>query len=152
MKNYIYKLVVLVGFMGLLLVSCNNSPKAKEGELEDAKEDVVQAEADLEQSKLDSVTDYNTFRTSIELKLDENQRLIDEMKVTINNSKDSNKAMYEKELAKLEEKNEQLKVKLQDYDQQGTSEKWELFKVEFNNDMDDLGKSISNMAARNMKK
>ena len=45
-----------------------------------------------------------------------------------------------------------LKAKLQDYDQQGTSEKWELFKVEFNNDMDDLGKSISNMAARNMKK
>lgn len=152
MKKNILKLVVLMSFMGLLLVSCNNSPKAKEGELENAQEDVVDAEAALQQSKLDSVSDYNTFKSSIELKLDENQRQIDDMKATINASKDSNKAMYTEQLAKLEEKNEELKAKLQDYDQQGTSEKWELFKVEFNNDMDDLGKSISNMAARNMKK
>lgn len=141
-----------MSFMSLLLVSCNNSPKAKEGELENAQEDVVDAEAALQQSKLDSVSDYNTFKASIELKLVENQRQIDELKATIIDSKDSNKLMYSKQLVKLEEKNEELKTKLQDYDQQGTSEKWELFKVEFNKDMDDLGKSISNIAARNMKK
>jgi hypothetical protein len=141
-----------MSFTILFLVGCNNSPKAKEGELENAKEDVVDAEAALQQSKLDSVSDYNTFRTSIETKLVENQRQIDEQKATINASKDSNKAMYTEQLAKLEEKNEKLKAKLQDYDQQGTSEKWELFKVEVNKDMDDLGKSISNMADRNMKK
>ena len=152
MKKYILKLVVLMSFMSLLLVSCNNSPKAKEGELENAQEDVVDAEAALQQSKLDSVSDYNTFKASIELKLVENQRQIDELKATIIDSKDSNKLMYSKQLVKLEEKNEELKTKLQDYDQQGTSEKWELFKVEFNKDMDDLGKSISNIAARNMKK
>jgi len=140
-----------MSFTILFLVGCNNSPKAKEGELENAKEDVVDAEAALQQSKLDSVSDYNTFRTSIETKLVENQRQIDEQKATINASKDSNKAMYTEQLAKLEEKNEKLKAKLQDYDQQGTSEKWELFKVEVNKDIDDLGKSISNMAARNMK-
>lgn len=151
MKKHILKLVVLMSFMGLLLVSCNNSPKAKEGELENAQEDVVDAEAALQQSKLDSVADYNTFKSSIELKLDENQRQIEEMKVTINASKDSNKAMYEEQLAKLEAKNAALKAKIQNYEQ-GPAEEWELFKVEFNNDMDDLGKSISNMAARNMKK
>ncbi len=152
MKNSIYKFMFFMSFTILFLVGCNNSPKAKEGELENAKEDVVDAEAALQQSKLDSVSDYNTFRTSIETKLVENQRQIDEQKATINASKDSNKAMYTEQLAKLEEKNEKLKAKLQDYDQQGTSEKWELFKVEVNKDMDDLGKSISNMADRNMKK
>jgi predicted RNase H-like nuclease (RuvC/YqgF family) len=152
MKNYILKSITLMSFLGLLLVGCNNTPKAKEGELEDAKEDVVQAESDLQQSKLDSVSDYTTFKTSIDLKLDENERQIAAMKATINSSKDSNKPEYEKQLAQLEEKNTKLKTKIQDYDQQGTSEKWELFKVEFNKDMDDLGKSISNMADRNMKK
>lgn len=152
MKNYILKFVVLMSFISFLVVSCNNSPKAKAGELENAQEDVVEAENALQQSKIDSVSDYNTYKESIELKLDENQRLISEMKITINASNDSNKAKYEKQLAKLEEKNEELKDKLQNYDQQGTSEKWELFKVEVNKDMDELGKSISNMADRNMKK
>ncbi|WP_298393556.1 hypothetical protein [Flavobacterium sp.] len=151
MKNYIYKLMVFTSIAALLFVGCNNSPKDKEVDLENAKEDVTDAEAALQQSKLDSVADYNSFKESIALKLDENQRQIDEMKVTINASKDSNKAMYEKELAKLEEKNATLKAKIQNYEQ-GPAEEWELFKQEFNNDMDDLGKSISTMAQRNMKK
>ncbi len=143
--------MVFTSIAALLFVGCNNSPKDKEVDLENAKEDVTDAEAALQQSKLDSVADYNSFKESIALKLDENQRQIDEMKVTINASKDSNKAMYEKELAKLEEKNATLKAKIQNYEQ-GPAEEWELFKQEFNNDMDDLGKSISTMAQRNMKK
>ncbi|WP_298121047.1 hypothetical protein [Flavobacterium sp.] len=152
MKNYILKLTFVLSLVCLFIVSCNNSPKAKETKLENEMEDVVDAQVALQQSKLDSVSDYVAFKESIELKIDENQRQIDEMVITINASKDSNKAMYIKQLAKLEEKNGELKTRLQDYDQQGSSEKWELFKVAFNNDMDDLGKSISNMAARNMKK
>jgi hypothetical protein len=151
MKNYIYKFTFFICFTSLVLVSCNNSPKAKEGELESAQEDVFDAEVALQQSKLDSVSDYNSFKTSIEVKLTENQRQIDELKTTLKESKETNKAMYDNQLAKLDEKNIQLQAKLDDYDQQGTSEKWELFKVEVNKDMDDLGKSISNMAARNMK-
>ena len=52
---------------------------------------------------------------------------------------------------KLEMKNAELKHKIEDY-KQGPEQKWELFKIDFNKDVDDLGKSISNMAERNMKK
>lgn len=115
------------------------------------QEDVIDAKVALQQSKLDSINDYNTFKNSIELKIDENQKQINEIAIKVDRSNDKNRAANVKELAKLEEKNEELKAKLNEYDQQGTAEKWELFKVEVNNDIDELGKSISNMAERNMK-
>jgi hypothetical protein len=151
MKKYILKSILLTAIASLMLVGCNNSPKEKEVELEDAQEDVIDAKVALQQSKLDSINDYNTFKNSIELKIDENQKQINEIAIKVDRSNDKNRAANVKELAKLEEKNQELKTKLNEYDQQGTAEKWELFKVEVNNDIDELGKSISNMAERNMK-
>jgi hypothetical protein len=43
-----------------------------------------------------------------------------------------------------------LKLKIENY-KQGPTEKWELFKVDFNNELNDLGESISNTAKNNMK-
>lgn len=151
MKKYILKSILLTAIASLMLVGCNNSPKEKEVELEDAQEDVIDAKVALQQSKLDSINDYNTFKKSIELKIDENQKQINEIAIKVDRSNDKNRAANVKELAKLEEKNQELKTKLNEYNQQGTAEKWELFKVEVNNDIDELGKSISNMAERNMK-
>ena len=65
--------------------------------------------------------------------------------------KEAQKAENLKELIRLEEKNNSLKAKLRDYED-GPSDKWEVFKIEFNKEMDELGKSISTMAERNMKK
>lgn len=151
MKKYILKSILVTAIASLMLVGCNNSPKEKEVELEDAQEDVIDAKVALQQSKLDSINDYNTFKKSIELKIDENQKQINEIAIKVDRSNDKNRAANVKELAKLEEKNQELKTKLNEYNQQGTAEKWELFKVEVNNDIDELGKSISNMAERNMK-
>jgi len=50
----------------------------------------------------------------------------------------------------LQLKNTELKLKIENY-KQGASQKWELFKVDFNNDLDQLGKSISKMANNNLK-
>ena len=52
---------------------------------------------------------------------------------------------------KLEKRNSDLRLKIENYEQ-GPEQKWALFKVEFNNEMNDLGKSISEMAENNMKK
>jgi len=135
----------------IVIMSCNTSPKDKENELENAQEEVVEAQEALEQSKQDSLSDYVTFKAGIELKLDENEKLIAQQKQLLNESKEAQKAENLKELIRLEDKNNRLKEKLRDY-QEGPSEKWELFKIEFNKEMDELGKSISTMAERNMKK
>ena len=56
-----------------------------------------------------------------------------------------------KKINKLESRNEKLQLKIDNY-QLGTEQRWALFKVELNNELDELGKSISRMAERNQKK
>ena len=62
----------------------------------------------------------------------------------------SSTPLYYKQLENLQLKNTELKLKIENY-KQGASQKWELFKVDFNNDLDQLGKSISKMANNNLK-
>lgn len=151
MKTPIIRMVTLAVVASITLLSCNNSPKAKEENLNEAKEEVVDAKVDLTEARLDSISDFNKYKESIEKKLTENEAVIADLKFK-NNSKDkSTQALYLQQLNKLELKNAELKSKLENY-KQGPEQKWELFQVDFNNEMDDLGKSISNMAERNMKK
>jgi len=151
MMKVLSRILMSIGLIGFILIGCNNSPKAKEGELNEAKEDVVNAKAELEQSKLDSVSDFNKYKESIQIKLVENEKKIGELRFKLNSKDKSTKELYEQQLSKLELKNTELKIKISEY-QQGPEQKWEVFKSDFNKDMDDLGKSISNMAERNMKK
>ncbi len=151
MKTPILKLVLLAAIVSMVYISCNNSPKAKEENLNEAKDEVVDAKADLVESTKDSINDFKKYKESIEKKLVENDKVIADLK-SKNNSKDiSTKELYVNQLDKLEKKNAELKHKIEDY-KEGPEQKWELFKVDFNKDVDDLGKSISNIAQRNMKK
>ncbi|MEI7508686.1 MAG: hypothetical protein WCJ62_04400 [Flavobacterium sp.] len=151
MKTPVFKLIILAAIVGMVYISCNNSPKQKEEKLNDAKNEVLDAKEDLAKSKLDSIGDFNKYKESIENKLVENEKKITELKAK-NTSKDkSSHLLYVNQLDKLEMKNSELKHKIEDY-KQGPEQKWELFKIDFNKDVDDLGKSISNMAERNMKK
>ena len=143
--------IILVVLIAIMDISCNKSPQAKAQDLEEAQEDVIDAEADLATSTQDSIRDFELYKASIEKKLAENQKLIANLKAKNNASDLSTRAAYLKELHNLELKNADLKLKIDQY-KMGPEQKWELFKVEFNNDMDDLGKSISAMAERNSKK
>ena len=52
------------------------------------------------------------------------------------------KEEYKKRVAELEQKNSDMKRRMQDY-QDGGNEKWQLFKTEFNRDMKNLQQSLS---------
>ncbi len=151
MKTPNIRNIALATLATLALISCNNSPKAKEENLNEAKDAVVDANDDLTEARLDSISDFNKYKESIEKKLTENETVIADLKSKNNSKNKSTQALYLQQLNKLELKNAELKSKLENY-KQGPEQKWELFKVDFNKDMDDLGKSISNMAERNMKK
>lgn len=133
------------------MTSCNNSPTAKEEDVKEATQDLIDAEADLDQAEYDSISDFNTFKESIQLKLVENQKVIDDLKLKITSKGKVERDIDEVEINKLEKRNTDLRLKIENYEQ-GPSQKWELFKVDFNNELDDLGKSISEMADRNKKK
>ncbi|WP_133607162.1 hypothetical protein [Flavobacterium cheniae] len=151
MKTYILKTILTTSIIGLFMTSCNNSPTAKEEDVKEATQDLIDAEADLNQAEYDSISDFNTFKESIQLKLVENQKVIDDLKLKITSKGKVERDIDEVEINKLEKRNTDLRLKIENYEQ-GPAQKWELFKVDFNNELDDLGKSISEMADRNKKK
>lgn len=151
MKTYILKTILTTSIIGLFMTSCNNSPTAKEEDVKEATQDLIDAEADLDQAEYDSISDFNTFKESIQLKLVENQKVIDDLKLKITSKGKVERDIDEVEINKLEKRNTDLRLKIENYEQ-GPAQKWALFKVDFNNELDDLGKSISEMADRNMKK
>ena len=151
MKTYIIKTILTTSIIGLFMTSCNNSPTAKENDLEQAKEDVITAEDELLEATNDSISDFNTFKESIQLKLVENQKVIDDLKQKITSKGKVERDIDEVEINKLEKRNTDLRLKIENYEQ-GPAQKWELFKVDFNNELDNLGQSISDMANRNKKK
>ncbi|MEL1247779.1 hypothetical protein [Flavobacterium helocola] len=151
MKTFIIKTILTTSIIGLFMTSCNNSPTAKEEDVKEATQDLIDAEADLDQAEYDSISDFNTFKESIQLKLVENQNVIDDLKLKITSKGKVERDIDEVEINKLEKRNTDLRLKIENYEQ-GPAQKWALFKVDFNNELDDLGKSISEMADRNKKK
>ncbi len=150
MKTRIILNLLLAALVSISVPSCNKSPKAKEADLNDAKQEVEKAKEDLDEAKIDSVVAFNKYKSSIQIKLVENEKVITDLKAKIGDKDRKTQTLYYKQLENLQIKNTELKLKIENY-KQGPTQKWELFKVDFNNELDNLGKSISNTANNNMK-
>ena len=150
MKTRIILNLLLAALVSISVSSCNKSPKAKEADLNDAKQEVENAKEDLDEAKIDSVVAFNKYKSSIQIKLVENEKVITDLKAKIGDKDRKTQTLYYKQLENLQIKNTELKLKIENY-KKGPTQKWELFKVDFNNELDNLGKSISNTANNNMK-
>ena len=137
MKYTILILVVTVFMTGIILSSCQSSTK----KVENARNKVIEAELGLNQALKDSIQQY---KKESEEKISYYEKSIAEFKAKIANRKKEDKAIYEKKLAMLEQKNTELKKILSDYKDEG-QDKWTSFKNEFNHDMDELGKAFKDL-------
>lgn len=152
MKKTILTLAV-VAFMAGTVSTLNaqttdkQSDKAREN-LKDAKEDVIDAKKELREAKRDSVSDYQAFKAESNLKIKDNEKRIAELKVKHAKVNKKNKASYNKDVNALEQKNNNLKVKLAEYKESDHSA-WQSFKLEFNHDMNELGTALSDFVVNN---
>jgi len=143
MKKIIFTIAIMVSMVFSMFIGCQSSSK----KIDNAQENVVKANEELYQALKDSI---QQFRTVTQAKLIANEKQLAEYKVKIANEKKANKIKYETELAKMVKKNNELKVKLENYNEEG-DEKWESFKTEFNRDMDELGKAFKDLTVKNVK-
>jgi hypothetical protein len=150
MKTKLIYKVLLTVLVSITISSCNKSPKAKEEVLIDAKQDVETAKEDLNEATSDSIVEFNKYKSSIQIKLTENEKVISDLKSKIKDKDRKTQTLYYKQLENLQLRNAELKLKIETY-KQGPTQKWELFKVDFNNELDKLGKSISSTANNNLK-
>lgn len=141
MKNSTIILALLATTTVLGVSKCD--PSAKE-QMENAKVEVTEAEKDLVKANAAYKQDMVDYKNETMKRISANEKTIGDFKESIKSEKKKAKENYETTLAVLEQENTDLKVKLNAYQDDGM-DKWEMFKAEFTNDMDELGDAFSNL-------
>lgn len=128
-----------------IISGCNNSAR----KVENAQEEVTEAKEELDEANKEYAIEIEIYKKDTEANVMTNQKIIDDFKLRIENEKTEVKAKYNKVIAVLEEKNNDMGKKMDDYKAEG-KEQWESFKTEFSRDMDNLGKAFTDLSVDNI--
>jgi len=152
MKKTIFYLAAIIFATGTILISCQSSAtkvENAEDKLQNAKDETKEAQSELYKVRNDSIQEYLQFKKESEELIIANEKAIAEFKAKIASMKKESRAKYEKTIAGLEQKNSDLKKKLENYKDDG-HDNWISFKNEFNHDMDELGKALKDLVVQNV--
>ena len=128
------------------LAACNSSTD----KVEDAQTNVVEANKELDEANIEYMADMEKYRAETAEKVAANEVIIKDFNARIASRKQDAQVEYKQKIAELELKNTDLKKKIDNYKQDG-KENWEKFKIEFNRDMEELGKAFEDLAVQNVK-
>lgn len=137
MKNKYFILAGILLIAGSLLIGCDNSR-------ENAKEKVQQANQEMIDAQAQYDKEWQQFKSDAELKINANQKNIDDFKTAMKTTNKKFKAKYENLVLTLEQKNIELKKNLNAYQYVG-KDNWEKFKQDFNNNMDSVGNALKGL-------
>ena len=146
-NKYIFGFMIL---SSLAIFSCN-TPESK---VEDASQDMKEAQEDLNDAEAEvvkaaSAEEWSAFKLDYEVRISDNQKLIDALKVKMKNSGSTMDKVYEESVANLEARNADLRSRIENYDTQHSD--WDKFKREYSHDMDELGAALKDFGVNNKK-
>ena len=152
MKKTILSLALTTFIAGTVIVGCKESSKKEEA----AQENVQDARADLDDAKEElsearraaTEQEWKAFKESTNATIAKNEIRIAEMKADLKKTGKNIDTEYSKKIQELEEKNKEIKNKLETYKNDANSD-WQSFKKEFNDDVNDLGTSLKNFTVKN---
>jgi hypothetical protein len=129
MKKILLLLAVIIVTAGTTLNSCKTSAQ---------KAEIIQ----IKQQQV-STDEYLKFRIDSEARIVEQEKSIAGFKSKISIEKKDNRKKYELALARLEQKNTEMKKKLNDY-HDDENDQWVSFRSDFNREMEQLGRALKN--------
>ena len=152
MKKSFFKIAAVALIASTFIISCQDSTK-KETE---AREDVEEARTDLNEAKTELAVarkaatekEWQSFKESTNSTINENEKRIIALRTQMKKTGQSMDEQYGKKINELEEKNREIKEKVNTYKNDASND-WEAFKKEYNSDMDDLGRSLRNFTEDN---
>jgi hypothetical protein len=139
-------IITLVAVSSIFVMGCN-TPKEK---LENAEDKVVNAEDELQKAQDEYLADREAYRLETAERFAANERSIAEFEQRIANEKATTKAQYQRDIAALNQKNSDLKKKLEEYKESGKDE-WQKFKDELNSDLEKLGQALNDFTVKSTK-
>lgn len=144
MKKSILTLAAFAFITGAVITSCN-TPAEKVGI---AQDNVTAANDDLDKANAEYLVDIENYRKEAAAKIVANDKSIAEFNARIESKKEAAKTDYKKKVAELEQKNTDIKRRLDEYKAEG-KDNWEIFKMEFSRDLEKLGKAFKDLAIKN---
>ena len=132
--------IAIIGFIAAISL---NSCETKEQRLQKAQENVMDANDELRHAQ-------EQFRNESDITYNKNQKVIDEFRTNIRNTKKELDAKYKLHVDSLEVRNKELNVRIKAYSEV-SKERWEKFKEAFTHDMDDLSHALKELTVEKTK-
>lgn len=130
--------------LGATLLSCNSTT----GKATIAKEAVAKETQELQDAQRDYAAELESFRLEGIQKIDDNKLAIADFNTRIEKEKAEVRDKYKKDIAELDQKNSDLKLKIESF-QAESLESWDNFKTEFNRDLSNLGTAFADLTKDN---
>jgi predicted nucleic acid-binding Zn-ribbon protein len=145
------KMLKITGFKFvccMALVSAMQACNSADQKVENSKEDLSEAKQEAREERRESIADYDVYKAEVEQKIAANEVKIAELRKDMLKRKANERGAYKEKIDALEQKNNDLRKKIGDYDKTNT-EKWEEFKSELNHDLDGIGESLRDLGRDN---
>jgi len=146
MKKTILILAASTFLFGAILTSCNSPAE----NVENAEENLTKANEELNAANQEYLADIESYKKITAEKIEANNKSIAEFNARIESDKKLAKADYQAKITALEQKNSDMQKRIDDYQAEG-KDKWEIFKAEFSQDMENLGQAFKDLAVKNTK-
>jgi outer membrane murein-binding lipoprotein Lpp len=141
MKNKYVAILATLLIAGSLFIGCEKSAEQKADE---SAENVKEASQDLKDAQAQYEKEWQQFKDDAGLKISTNEKKIDAIKTEMDKTGPKFKAKYENTVLTLEQRNIQLRKRLNDFKYDGKN-KWEEFKTLFNQDIEAVGAAIDDV-------
>lgn len=140
-----FLILAVTGLMtGSLYTACN-SPEKK---VENASENVVEAQQDLDQAEREYAEEWGKFKSEYQLQIQTNENDIAGYR-ELEKMDPAYRTKYSVRIDELEAKNTELKDRINKYESEKRRDNWEEFKAEFKRDMDELGAALKDFGKDN---
>lgn len=146
MKKSIFILAVTTSLLaGAIFTSCqSNDQKVEDAKdnVQDARQDLIEAQTDAYNAEVVKINDeeWKTFKMETDNIIKNNELRIAELKLQLEKPGQTYDPIFKNRIEVLEQKNLDMKNRLGAY--RNNQSDWEVFKSEFNHDMEDLQKTL----------
>jgi PHD/YefM family antitoxin component YafN of YafNO toxin-antitoxin module len=146
MKKLIFILAVTTSLLaGGIFTSCQSNDQkveAAKDKVQDARQDLIEAQTEANDAEVAKINekDWKTFKIETNNNIKNNELRLAELRVQLEKPGKVFDPIYKNKIEMLEQKNLDMKNRFIAYE--NSQNDWEVFKAEFNQDMEELQKSL----------
>ena len=133
-------ILILAFIAGTIIVSCHTPPITTDN----TQSTGTNSSKVSDKSTQAYMADIDNYRVQIADSVDVNEKCISTCTAKVSKDDRETREMYKKRTDVLEQRNSDMKRNMEEYRADG-KEKWEKFRVDFDHNVSDLGKSIRNL-------